>query len=183
MITFKTKQTLAFGNGTRVAGFEFGKVKDVNVALECARMREKDFSKFGCELNKDDEVTEAEVRLALQNSHCLVFGDEASQDDVDSEVGSGGGSGGAAGAGSKDWRAITIDSLEDVHKDTATALAGAKPPVTTLGELFDFGEANKGFTTIDGIGKATEEKLSAALRSAIEASQNEDDSEGGSGDE
>jgi hypothetical protein len=166
MKSIRTSQNLSFGNGTRRAGFELGKVKDFENAVELASQFEVDFKKIKCELAED--VTASEMITALRNHRFLKFGDPVVETEETLEP--------KSVVPSDDWRSIAIADVEELNgNDVVLLLAnlsvsseGKFPNIATLGELFDFGDENQGFQVVKGIGEKTDMLLREVLAGHVE---------------
>lgn len=65
------------------------------------------------------------------------------------------------------WRAVELSTLPDLTPGILKALAGANPPIITIGDHADYmkpkGDYEPRLTDIKGIGKGTVDKIDAAL--------------------
>ena len=176
-----TNRTLAFGNGTRRAGFELGTVEDPSAAILAAQQFECKFADLGCE--PTDGVTDSEIICALRNSQYLSF-DRAPNEPVETPNKL------APAAGDAEpWRSMSISDADGIPDKTADVLInmsarseGKFANITTLGELFDFGDANEGFDVLPEIGKKTESILKNVLLAHLETSDEDDESDNANDD-
>ena len=179
-------RTLSFGNGTRRPGFQLGEVEEPIQAIAAALGHNPTVKAMGVTLGVD--VTEREIICAFRNHQFLSFDAPAAvEENGGGNAGGKGNVGGSLtddpGGTDEDWREVLISDVEEIEGHVATLLAelgiktnGAQPSITTLGQLFDFGNANEGFTIISGVGEATNAVLTKVLDDRI-IDEDEDDPE------
>lgn len=162
MKTIVTNRRVALGNGTRQAGFPLGTTEDPDQTLYAAATNHNpDLKTLGVILAEG--VSQAELVCALCNPLLVSFVDENGEQPGDNPPGD--------FQAPEDWAPVAIADVEEIPEDVAKLLAalaesteGKFPNITTLGELFSFGEQHHGFTVIKGIGNATDTKLRSVLK-------------------
>lgn len=143
--------SIALGNGTRPRGFVFGIIESeehVAAAIEAAQMGD---CEVVCELVAAEEgVDRVEILSALRTyaGGGPIQIVDPSRPEKDAKP-------------SDDPRSLSIEDLE-LTPGVVRSLHDAG--ITTVGELIAFGDANEGFTSVEGIGASGEAKIIAALK-------------------
>lgn len=174
-----SRRKCAFGNGTRPAGFEFGEFEvaenSTPYEFEKELILHRSFSKLKNGTAKVAEgVTEREFVTAYRNGHLALRIDESDRKETKPDPSN---PDSASPDPPEDYSEIKI---KDTGLSSSIQSALEKAGIETLGDLEDFGEANRGFTKIDGIAKAGEAAILEEFEKHIEPSPDDDE---GSSDE
>jgi len=153
----QSTQEIALGNGTRNRGFVFGSLADdesFNAAMEAASMNEVEKVESLVQLAEDVELQEVinALRTVLMGGPVQVVCPESESDEEESD------------GNEKDPKTILVASLpltDGVLKSLKEA------GLVTLEDAIAFADLNEGFTSIEGIGKASEAKIVAEMKLAL----------------